>query len=132
MADRNAGTLWKSRAGERLFEADASVAATGWALIVQESWESAVGPAQNYALAAGIFGFLAVLFVVFISWQGLRRISVPIQLLGEQTGCLSRGEPLKAFKPTEIQELDDLEQAFHKMARQISTYRQACAGILKP
>jgi signal transduction histidine kinase len=123
MADRNSGTLWKSTGGTRLFEADASVAATGWALIVQESWESAAAPAQAYVLGSVYLGLFAILFVVLISWQGMRRISAPIQFLGKQTAHLSHGEPLEVFQKTGIQEIDDLERAFDEMARQITAYR---------
>ncbi len=123
MADRNSGTLWRSSTGKRLFEADAPVAATGWTLIVQESWESAVAPALPYRLAAISLGSLAVLIVGFVSWQGMRRISQPIQLLCEQTKHISSWEPLDVIKDSGIKEIDELEKAFTEMARQVNTYR---------
>jgi signal transduction histidine kinase len=70
-----------------------------------------------------ILGLLTVLFVISISWQGMRRISIPIQLLSEQTKRLSSGEPLEAFHETGIKEIDELERAFAEMAHQITAYR---------
>ncbi len=123
ISDDSSGMLWETTGEERLIEGDAPVATAGWTLIVQESWSSAAAPARSYSLAAAVTAVLVVFFVTFISWQGLRRISVPIQMLSEQTDRLSRGSPINTFTRTGIHELDELERSFDEMARQISTYR---------
>lgn len=117
--------------GERLIEADASVAAAGWTLIVQESWNSAAAPAQRHNLVSILTATFTVLIVVIIIGQGLRRISTPIHFLDEQTDRLTRGIPMQAFTRTGIRELDDLENSFNEMARQISTYRAGVHRYIK-
>ena len=117
------GILWDAPDGESLIEASAPVAATGWGLIVQESWDSVTGPAQTYTMVFGFIGLVAVFLVVFVAWQVMRRIVIPVQLLADQTSRLARGENIEPFDQTGIFEVDALERSFFDMATQIATYR---------
>jgi len=128
--DADAGIMISPN-GERLVEADAPIAAAGWILIVQESWDSAAAPARRYNIVSIVLATITVLIIVIIIVQGLRRISLPIHFLDEQTDRLSRGIPMQAFSQTGIRELDDLESSFDEMARQISTYRAGVHRFIK-
>jgi len=123
LAGGSESALLQGQSGEWLLAAVAPVASTGWGLIVQESRASAVAPAQVYILAAIIVALAAAAIVVFFSWQGVRRLVVPIHLLHQQTARLARGEPVEGFSAAGIQEIDALEQAFVQMANQVASYR---------
>lgn len=123
LAGETTGVLWESPTGRLLIEASAPVGASGWGLIVQESWESMVAPTQGYLAIIGVIGIAAVLLVVFVTWQVMRRVVTPVQLLAAQTTRLAQGEILEPFEKTGIYEIDVLERSFAEMAAQIATYR---------
>ena len=117
------GALWTSPAGERLVIGYAPVEATGWGLVVRESWQAVIAPVETIGAAASIAGLGAVLASTFLLWRGVRRITAPIQSLAAQTTRLAKGEGVEPIAASGILEIDTLEQAFGQMATQIASYR---------
>ena len=117
------GALWTSPAGERLVIGYAPVEATGWGLVVRESWRAVIAPVETIGVAASIAGLGAVLASTFLLWRGVRRITAPIQSLAAQTTRLAKGEGVEPIAASGILEIDTLEQAFGQMATQIASYR---------
>ncbi len=117
------GTVWQASPAESYIDGYAPVRASGWGLIVQESWEKAVAPTQAHILLlAAIAVFIAVAAMV-VMWFGVRQITSPVQSIAEQTARLAEGETIQPIRPSEVREVDALSRAFARMADQIATYR---------
>ena len=97
----------------------APVSATGWALIVQESWERAMLPVRRYGgflLAALLVGLLVPMILVYIS---VDRITRPIAALAEGAERIAKGEFEHAVSVRTGDELQKLAHQFNVMARRL-------------
>jgi two-component system sensor histidine kinase UhpB len=82
-----------------------------------------IQPASRYGLAASVVGLAALVVAGLLLWQGVRRITRPVQRLAAQTTRLAAGDEVEPLPASGIVEIDQLEQAFAQTARQIAAYR---------
>jgi two-component system, NarL family, sensor histidine kinase UhpB len=120
---QNGGLLVDSATGHRLVESHAPIGMTGWRVVVQESWDSVMEPVRSLGILVGLASLVTITLVVILLWNGLARITEPIQALKVQTEKLAKVENIEPIKDSGIAEIDSLEIAFLKMAEQISSYR---------
>jgi signal transduction histidine kinase len=109
--------------GERVVVGFAPIEQTGWGLIVREPWEEVIGPVSTHRIVALFVATILALVTTWLLWRAIGRIDRPIQQLCQQTKRLAAGEMTDPIIMSDIQELDDLAQAFGFMAHQITSYR---------
>jgi two-component system, NarL family, sensor histidine kinase UhpB len=80
-------------------------------------------PVRSLGILVGLASLVTITLVVILLWNGLARITEPIQALKVQTEKLAKVENIEPIKDSGIAEIDSLEIAFLKMAEQISSYR---------
>lgn len=119
----NGGRVWKNSQGKRLVEGYAPVARTGWGLIIEESWDSAVSAVRAYDILLIFAGLTAITAATLLSLVGVERIATPIRHLSAQTIRLTKGEEIHPVIESGIREIDTLENAFDQMAQEIASYR---------
>jgi len=123
LAGENGGIVVDGLSGERLVEGYAPIEISGWGLVIQESWDSVTETVGLIGLLVIAIGLAAIILTVILSWKGFERIAAPIQALQNQTEELVKGENIGIVKESGITEIDALEQAYLRMAEQISAYR---------
>lgn len=123
IAGESGGHLWDDPSGERFIEGYAPVGLTGWGLVIQESWRSALSSVRVYETIVTAAGLIAIFVALLLAWEGARRIAHPIRQLAEQTTHLALGEDTEQVAESGIQEIDALELTFNKMSAQIASYR---------
>jgi signal transduction histidine kinase len=116
-------TIWVDSDGKRWVGATALVKTSGWTLVVKESWNSIVAPIRIYSGVTLVIMVFAVGIVLILTWQGVKRIVAPIDMLHTQTTDLAAGREIEPLPKSGIAEIDALETAFEQMARQIESYR---------
>jgi signal transduction histidine kinase len=101
----------------------ARVPATGWGLLIEESWDDVLGPVRAFQwliLAALIVGLGLVLVIIS---SGTRRLTDPIQDLAEQAEQLAQGELVGAVQGGSVHEIQALAASFNDMAYKVARYR---------
>jgi two-component system sensor histidine kinase UhpB len=122
-AGQSGGLLLRAPDGERLVEGFAPVPGTEWGLVIQESWASVANSVRVFDRIMIVVGVVVTLTVLLLAWRSVERVTAPIQMLAEQSSQLARGKKIEPLQANGIQEIDALEEAFFKMARQINNYR---------
>lgn len=101
----------------------AQVPATGWGLLIEESWDDVLGPVRAFQwliLAALIVGLGLVLVIIS---SGTRRLTEPIKDLAVQAEQLAQGELAGAVQGGTVQEIQALADSFNDMAYKVARYR---------
>ena len=123
-AGQSGGTLWRATdTGETLLIGYAPVPATGWALVVRESWDSVAAPVRLYSLATVLVAILAVAAAAYFLWRGVRAVTVPVRWLARQTARLAAGDALDPIPEDHVAEINSLSRDFNTMAAQVAAYR---------
>ncbi|MEK7682464.1 MAG: histidine kinase [Chloroflexota bacterium] len=125
------GSLYlPSEDGEHVV-AFAQVQPTGWALIVDEPWESVVSPVLEVSLAAPLV-LVPGLFVTLVAlWFGARQVIGPLRKLQQQAEELARsnygvlGDPVGG-----IAEIQQLQEELVEMATGIRAAHQALESYI--
>jgi signal transduction histidine kinase len=117
------GRVWQPDGKERIIEGFARIGETGWVLVVWRSWEAVAGQIRAYRNVVLAVGAAAIAAMIFLSWQSVRKLVSPIQILADQANQLAQRDSLDPLFASGIEEIDILELAFAKMASQISQYR---------
>ena len=124
LAGQSGGTLWyKPDTRESLVIGYAPVQATGWGLIVRESWDSVSAPVRIYSLTIVLVAILAVGIAAYFLWRGVRAVTVPVRWLAEQTSRLAAGASVEPIPQNHVAEINSLSRDFNHMAAQIAAYR---------
>jgi signal transduction histidine kinase len=123
IAGESGGIVWQNSTGERLVYGYAPVETSGWGLVVREPWDAVIEPVRAYTAAVIAAALLAGPAAALLLWWGVRRITLPVQLLAAQIQQVAAGEPVQPLGASPIIEMEALEQAFGRMAAQIAAYR---------
>ncbi len=124
LSGQSGGTLWyRSDTRESLVIGYAPVQATGWGLIVRESWDSVSAPVRIYSLTIILVAILAVGVAAYFLWRGVRAVTVPIRWLADQTSRLAAGAAVEPIPQNHVAEINSLSRDFNRMAAQIAAYR---------
>lgn len=98
---------------------------TGWALIIEEPWESVLSPVMDLSLAAPLALAPALAVALIALWFGARRVIEPIRLLEGQAALLADGDPEAAEPVGGIAEIQHLQRTLLGMSRRIRVAQQA-------
>jgi two-component system sensor histidine kinase UhpB len=126
-AGRSGGLVTRGPDGERLVEGFAPIPGTDWGLILQESWALVAGSLQFFDAIIIFVGVIITIAIALLAWRSVDQVITPIQLLAEQSARLAEEEQIEAPRTLRqgsgIQEIDDLERAFSRMAKKVNDYR---------
>ncbi len=107
------------------------VPATGWALIIEEPWESVVSPLLDLSLAAPLALAPALVVMLIALWFGARRVIEPLRRLDLQARRLAEGDYDTLQEPIQgIAEVRQLQETLAAMARRIRSAQQALRGYI--
>ena len=125
------GSLYRPAEDGEHVVAFAQVQPTGWALIVDEPWESVVSPVLEVSLAAPLV-LVPGLFVTLVAlWFGARQVIGPLRKLQQQAEELARsnygvlGDPVGG-----IAEIQQLQEELVEMATGIRAAQQALQSYI--
>ena len=125
------GTLYMPTDGGEHVIAYSSVAPTGWALLLEEPWESVSTPLLNTTLFAPLI-FIPVLLLSLVAlWFGARQIVQPLQNLEERARELAWGD----FESIEIsvggiEEINRLQNSLVYLARKVQAAQDSLRGYI--
>ncbi len=110
-------------AGKTVVFGSAVVDSTGWGLIIQEEWDTVIGPVRTFQWM--MLGTLAVglMLVMVIISIGTSRLTEPIRELVSQTQQLAHGEFVGEVGGGSVDEMRSLSDAFNEMADRVARYR---------
>ncbi len=120
------GTFYMPADGGEHVIAYSSVEASGWALILEEPWESVSTPLLNTTLFAPLI-FIPILLLSLVAlWFGARKIVQPLQNLEERARELAWGD----FESIEtsvggIEEIDRLQNTLIYLARKVQAAQES-------
>ncbi len=100
----------------------ARVEATGWGLIIEEPWDTVLGPVRTFQwliLAALVVGLVLVTMIIS---SGTRRLTEPIKDLAIQAEQLAKGDLAGPVQGGSVQEIQALSATFNDMAQKIALY----------
>ncbi|MBA3533810.1 MAG: HAMP domain-containing protein [Ardenticatenales bacterium] len=101
----------------------APVKVTDWGLVIQEPWESVIGPVRTFQWMMLGTLLLGVALVMVIISSGTRRLTDPIKELVSQTLQVSEGDFAGHVQGGTIDEMRVLAHAFNEMADRVAKYR---------
>lgn len=125
------GTNYLSTDEHEFVIAFSPVAVTGWALVIEEPWQSVTDPMLRSTEMAPLL-LIPLLVISFIGlWFGYRQIVQPLQMLEQQATALGWGEFSAIEEPVGgIAEIDRLQKELIHMARKVQSGQQSLRGYL--
>ena len=109
----------------------APVAPMGWALIIQESWESIESPILRTTQTAPLFLVPIILFALLALWFEARQIVRPLQSLREKAATLSWGEFNRIKDPVGgIEEIRRLQNELVHMSIKVQRAQRGLRGYI--
>ena len=125
------GTLYSPADDGEHVVAYSSIAPTGWALLIEEPWESVSTPLLNTTLFTPLI-FVPVLLLSLVAlWFGARQIVQPLQTLEKRARELAWGD----FESIEnsvggIEEINRLQNALVYLARKVQVSQESLRGYI--
>jgi signal transduction histidine kinase len=106
--------------GEEIIIAYSPIEGTGWALILEESWDRIATPRLQYTQLAPLVLLPALILAVVTIYVGMRQIVRPLQRLDEQAARLGWGEFDALQQPVGgIDEIRGLQATLSRMASEL-------------
>ncbi|NIS81048.1 MAG: HAMP domain-containing protein [Anaerolineales bacterium] len=104
---------------------------TGWALIIEEPWETVANPVLNLSLIAPLV-LVPVLGVMLIAlWFGTRQVVSPLRRLEQKAGRLAGGDYDAVAEPVGgIAEIQHLQLTLTLMTQRIRAAQDALRGYI--
>lgn len=107
------------------------VAPVGWALVIEEPWETVDNPLLRRTQAAPLILIPVLIFALIAVGFGIRQIVQPLRLLEQQTSELAWGHFEAIEKPVGgIAEIQHLQAELVVMARKVKAAQQNLRGYL--
>lgn len=104
---------------------------TGWALILEEPWETVASPVLNLSLAAPLVLIPGLLVTLVALWFGARQVVRPIRRLQVQAEQLARERYDALNEPVGgIAEIQHLQQTMAWMAKSVQEAQRALQGYI--
>jgi signal transduction histidine kinase len=112
--------------GEEPVLAFSPIADTGWALLIEEPWNSGVSPALRLSLVSPLAFAPALAITVVALWLAARQIVVPLRSLRRQALKLAAGDfSAMEGKVGGVQEIRELQHGLIVMARRVQSAQQS-------
>jgi signal transduction histidine kinase len=103
----------------------------GWALVIEEPWETVVTPTLLTTQVAPLVLVPVLLLALLALWLGLRQIVQPLQALEEQAGDLAWGNYQAIERPVGgIAEIRHLQVELIHMAHKVQAAQQSLHGYI--
>ncbi len=104
---------------------------TGWALLIEESWEDVASPILDLSLVAPLALIPALLVTVVALWFGARRVIEPLRRLEQRADKLAKGD-YEIVEETVggIAEIQHLHETLVTMTGRIRIAQQALRGYI--
>jgi GAF domain-containing protein/HAMP domain-containing protein len=115
-------------AGQPALTCFAVIPQTGWAVIVEESVESALADARKLKLLAGAILFMAVGGAFFVSYRFSRRVSDPVRDLERGAELIARGDLDHRLDIRTGDEIESLAAKFNGMAQSLKESYESLEG----
>jgi signal transduction histidine kinase len=104
---------------------------TGWALILEEPWETVASPVLNLSLVAPLALVPALLLTLVALWFGARQVVRPIRQLQAQAEQLARAQYDAVQEPVRgIAEIQHLQRTMVWMAENVRQAQEALQGYI--
>lgn len=104
---------------------------TGWALIIEEPWETVTSPVLNLSLIAPLVLAPALGVMLIALWFGSHQIVSPLRKLEQQANRLAGGDYDAVEEPVGgIAEIQHLQQTLTLMTQRIRTAQDALRGYI--
>ena len=104
---------------------------TGWALILDEPWQSVISPALQFSQAAPLVLVPGLLITLTALWFGARQVIRPLRRLQQQAEELTNSEYARLAEPVGgIAEIRQLQASLSMMAGRILAARQALQSYI--
>lgn len=103
----------------------------GWAVLIEEPWESVTNPLLNTTQLAPLILVPVLLLAVVALWLGARQIVQPLQSLEAQAVKLAWGDFEAIEDPVGgIEEINRLQRTLIHLARKVQSAQQALRGYI--
>ena len=103
----------------------------GWALVIQESWESIESPILRSTQTAPLYLIPVILFALLALWFEARQIVRPLKSLQEKAASLSWGEFNKIKEPVGgIEEIRRLQNELVHMSTKVQRAQRGLRGYI--
>ncbi len=104
---------------------------TGWALVLDEPWQSVISPALQFSQAAPLVLVPGLLITLTALWFGARQVIRPLRRLQQQAEELTNSEYSRLADPVGgIAEIRQLQASLSMMAGRILAARQALQSYI--
>lgn len=104
---------------------------TGWALVLEEPWQSVISPALQFSQAAPLVLVPGLLVTLLALWFGARQVIRPLRRLQQQAEELTESEYPKLADPVGgIAEIRQLQASLSTMAARIQAAHRALQGYI--
>jgi signal transduction histidine kinase len=125
------GTTYVDVDGSEHVVAYSPIRATGWALVIEEPWESVANPLLNTTQFAPLVLVPVVLLSMVALWFGARQIIQPLQALESLSSELAWGD----YQSIEvsvggIDEISRLQRTLIHLAQKIKRYQEGLRGYI--
>lgn len=98
----------------------------GWALLVEEPWETVGSQRLDHSLTAPLILIPALLMTAITLWFVARKVVDPLRVIEEQANQIAAGDFSAAAQPVRgIAEVQRLQQRLNGMAQKIEAYQRA-------
>jgi len=125
------GTTYLQVDGSEHVIAFSSVLPTGWALVIEEPWESVSNPLLNTTQAAPLILVPVLILALIALWFGARQIVQPLQTLEARAAELAWGDFHAIEDPVGgIEEIDRLQRTLIHLAQRIQRAQQGLRGYI--
>ncbi len=103
----------------------------GWALVLEEPWESVASPLLDLSLAAPLALIPALIVTLVALWFGARQVIEPLRQLEQRARRVAAGDFDAVAEPLEgIAEIRQLQQTLAWMTRRLQAAQQALQGYI--
>ncbi len=117
--------------GQEFVAAYAPVDPMGWALVIQEAWESIESPILRSTQTAPLYLIPVILFALLALWFEARQIVRPLKSLQEKAASLSWGEFNKIKEPVGgIEEIRRLQNELVHMSTKVQRAQRGLRGYI--
>ena len=120
------GTLYTNDAGQEHVVAYGPVTATGWALVMEENWQTVVTPLSRTSEIAPLALIPVLLIALAGIWFGVRQIVRPLQALETKADSLAGGDFGAIKEPVGgISEIRHLQTELERMAGKVQVAQES-------
>ncbi len=125
------GTLYVKVSGDEHVTAYSPVAAAGWALITEESWQAVSTPTLRSSQIAPLVLVPAVLIMLLALWFGASQVVKPLHTLEAKSASLAQGDFGPIQQPVGgIAEIRQLQNELIQMARKVEEAQRSLHGYI--